>query len=128
MTPERWIKVEELFHAALGRSPEERQAFLDEACGEDAALRRDVELLLAKGAQAGSFLEVSPLQVLTFGAPKSLRLARGALPGVSFLCLDEVIQLAPAVCAQQLEQAPVALQSHVAELGEVCCHPSPALL
>src|SRR5688572_21583321 len=63
-----------------------------------------------------------------FGAPKSLRLARGALPGVSFLCLDEVIQLAPAVCAQQLEQAPVALQSHVAELGEVCCHPSPALL
>ena len=58
----------------------------------------------------------------------SLRLARGALPGVSFLRLDEVIQLAPAVCAQQLEQAPVALQSHIAELGEVCCHPSPALL
>src|SRR5687767_15967856 len=69
MTPERWIKVEELFHAALGRAPGERQAFLDEACGEDAALRRDVELLLAKGAQAGSFLEVSPLQVLTVDRP-----------------------------------------------------------
>ena len=61
MTPERWLKVEELFHAALERSPEERQAFLHERCGADAALRRDVELLLARGAQAGSFLDVSPL-------------------------------------------------------------------
>ena len=69
MTPERWIKVEELFHAALGRSPDERQAFLDQACGEDAELRRDVGLLLAKGAQAGSFLEVSPLEVLTVPRP-----------------------------------------------------------
>lgn len=41
MTPERWLKVEELFHATLGRSHGERQAFLDEACGEDAELRVD---------------------------------------------------------------------------------------
>ena len=65
MTPERWIRVEELFHAALERSPEEQQAFLDDACGDDVALRRDVELLLAREHQAGSFLEVSPLEALT---------------------------------------------------------------
>jgi len=64
MTPERWLKVEELFHASLERSPEERQAFLDERCGADAGLRRDVEVLLARGAQAGSFLDVSPLEDL----------------------------------------------------------------
>ena len=69
MTPERWIRVEELFHAALERSPEQRQAFLDSECGADAGLRRDVELLLAKGVQAGSFLEVSPLEVLTLQRP-----------------------------------------------------------
>ena len=62
MTPERWLQVEELFHSALERSPEERQAFLLERCGADAGLRRDVELLLARGAQAGSFLDVSPLE------------------------------------------------------------------
>ena len=69
MTPERWIKVEALFHSARERSPEERQIFLDAACGGDAGLRQDVELLLAKGDQAGSFLEVSPLEVLTVQRP-----------------------------------------------------------
>ncbi len=69
MTPDRWSKVEALFHAALERSPHERQAFLDAECGGDYGLRREVELLLAKGEQAGSFLEVSPLEVLTVQRP-----------------------------------------------------------
>ena len=41
-----WLKVEELFHAALERPPEERPAFLDRACNGDTDLRRQVELLL----------------------------------------------------------------------------------
>jgi serine/threonine protein kinase len=57
MDQERWRRVTELFHAALEREPEERQAFLDAACGEDAGLRRQIELLLAKEENAGSFLE-----------------------------------------------------------------------
>jgi hypothetical protein len=34
----------------LDARPASGQAFLDEACGENAALRHDVELLLAKSA------------------------------------------------------------------------------
>jgi eukaryotic-like serine/threonine-protein kinase len=57
MKKDLWRRAEELFHAALERSPEVRQAFLDEACGEDAELRRQIEMLVSKDEQAGSFLE-----------------------------------------------------------------------
>jgi serine/threonine protein kinase/Tol biopolymer transport system component len=61
MNPELWRKVEELFHAALERAPEARQAFLDRICRGDIDLQREVELLLAKEKQAGSFLELPAL-------------------------------------------------------------------
>ena len=68
MNPERWRKVEELFHAALERAPEARPAFLDAACSGDTDLRRQVELLLAKEEQAGSFLEKPAVEELTVTA------------------------------------------------------------
>ena len=64
MKQELWRRVEELFHAALERTPGERQAFLDGTCGTDRELRRQVELLLAQGEQAGSFLEVPAIENL----------------------------------------------------------------
>ena len=57
MKQELWRRVEALFHAARERSPEARAAFLEEACGGDLALRREVIRLLSKEAQAASFLE-----------------------------------------------------------------------
>ena len=39
MTPERWAQIKGILNAALERPKEERRAFLDEACGADAALR-----------------------------------------------------------------------------------------
>ena len=57
MERELWRRSEELFHAALERSREARRAFLDEACGEDTELRRQVEVLVSKDEEAGSFLE-----------------------------------------------------------------------
>jgi serine/threonine protein kinase len=65
MDQERWRSVERLFHSALEREPEARQAFLDVACGEDTRLRRQVELLLAKDKEAGSFLETPALRDMT---------------------------------------------------------------
>src|SRR5436309_7420025 len=56
MRPELWRQAEELFHAALEQSPQERRAFLDSACGDDAELRRHVELLVSAEEKAGSFL------------------------------------------------------------------------
>ena len=47
MTADRWRRVEDLCHAALACSSEERASFLRTACAGDDALRRDVESLLA---------------------------------------------------------------------------------
>src|SRR6266568_9290303 len=40
-------QIEEIFHAALELSGEARIKFLDQACGDDEVLRREVESLLA---------------------------------------------------------------------------------
>jgi tetratricopeptide (TPR) repeat protein/tRNA A-37 threonylcarbamoyl transferase component Bud32 len=57
VTPERWHRVSELYAAALERQGEERLRFVAESCGEDAALRSEVEALLEAERSAGSFLE-----------------------------------------------------------------------
>jgi eukaryotic-like serine/threonine-protein kinase len=57
MTPERWQRVEQLFHLSLEREASQREAFLDEACAGDSDLRVQVELLLAYDRQESDFLE-----------------------------------------------------------------------
>jgi hypothetical protein len=57
MTPERWRQVEALFQAALGRPPEERDAFLDKECVADPGLRSEALSMLKADARAGAFLE-----------------------------------------------------------------------
>ncbi len=47
---------ETIFHAALALPPEKRNAYLDQTCGGDAALRRQVEILLNAHENPGSFL------------------------------------------------------------------------
>src|SRR5262245_24505916 len=61
MKQELWLRAEQLFHAALDKEPQDRQAFLDGACGEDRELRRLVEGLVSNDVDAGSFLERSPV-------------------------------------------------------------------
>jgi hypothetical protein len=56
VTPERWLKIEELYHAALERDPNRRAAYLREACASDQELRHEVETLLKQEASAGGFL------------------------------------------------------------------------
>jgi hypothetical protein len=51
----------DIFTAALHRPPEERSAFLDEACHGDARLRQQVDALLREHAQLGSYLEAPAL-------------------------------------------------------------------
>ncbi len=57
MTPDRWAKIEELYHSALDRDGSDRAAFLDEACVGDEALRKEVESLLVHGQGLTNFLE-----------------------------------------------------------------------
>ena len=63
MKPERWQQLDELFDAALARTPGERAAFLDEACAGDESLRKQVEALLAAHEEAGSFIESPAMEV-----------------------------------------------------------------
>jgi hypothetical protein len=50
-------KANDVFLAAAeAQSPAERQLLLDQYCGNDAALRAQVESLLAASAKVGSFL------------------------------------------------------------------------
>jgi len=50
--PELWNQVDELFHQALALEESSRAEFLAHACGQDSALRREVESLLAAADRA----------------------------------------------------------------------------
>jgi tetratricopeptide (TPR) repeat protein len=63
MKPERWEKVEHLYHAALECAPGERGALLDKACAGDEDLRREVESLLAYDEQAQAFIATPPDEI-----------------------------------------------------------------
>src|SRR5690242_16846036 len=71
MTAERWKQVEALFESALEREPAERAAFLDQACGDDAALRKEVESLLAHQQPTGQFISTLVHDVVKLFPPPS---------------------------------------------------------
>ena len=50
MDSERWKQVDSLLQSALERPPDEREAFLRQACAGDEALEREVRSLLAVAA------------------------------------------------------------------------------
>jgi serine/threonine protein kinase len=62
MNAETWQQLKSVFHAALELAPEDRPAFLDQACHDDSELRVQVERLLRSHDDAGVFL-VSPAMV-----------------------------------------------------------------
>jgi serine/threonine protein kinase/Tol biopolymer transport system component len=57
MSKENWSRIEHLYHHASELNGKERQAYLDLELGDDKALRREVESLLANYEEARSFLE-----------------------------------------------------------------------
>src|SRR5262245_37258524 len=61
--PERWKQISAIFYAARTHTGATREAFLNERCGSDADLRRDIESLLAQDRHA-SFL-ASPVTLPT---------------------------------------------------------------
>jgi non-specific serine/threonine protein kinase/serine/threonine-protein kinase len=69
MTPERWAQVKRLLQEALDVPEAGRAAWLETAAGGDAALRAEVESLLAAHRDASGFLdEPPPLPPLQPGA------------------------------------------------------------
>jgi serine/threonine protein kinase/Tol biopolymer transport system component len=56
MTPARWERVQELYHAARARGGD-RARFLGEACAGDDLLRSEVQALLDQPVSTGSFVD-----------------------------------------------------------------------
>ena len=63
MEPERWQRIERLYHAALEVEESRRPVFLRNACAGDEALRREVEALLSREKRAEKFMESPALEV-----------------------------------------------------------------
>jgi len=63
MKPERWQLVNDLFQSATERAPESREAFLDEACGDDEGLRRELKSLITSHERTQTFIESPAFEV-----------------------------------------------------------------
>jgi eukaryotic-like serine/threonine-protein kinase len=57
MNPERWKRIDEIFHAVLEQEPSTRAAFLAEACKDDESIRIEVEELVANHEKESSLFE-----------------------------------------------------------------------
>src|ERR1022692_3272970 len=67
MDSERWKQVDDVLQSVLDRAPEERDAFLRNACAGDETLEREVRSLLALEERAGRFLENPAIEVAARG-------------------------------------------------------------
>jgi hypothetical protein len=63
MSPERWQQLDALFQAAPELLPQQRAAYLDQACAGDQSLRKQVEALLSAHEDAGSFIDTPAFEV-----------------------------------------------------------------
>ena len=78
---ERWATIERLYHAAVARSPAERQAFLDEACAGDATLRIELESLLRFTGAAETFIEEPAAAMMAAVVPTGVESSDAGLIG-----------------------------------------------
>ena len=115
----RWEHIDRLFHAALEQPVAERRRFLSQECGEDRAMLREVESLLAAHGNADEFLarpliEPSHDSVLQPGqrlGPYQMvgRIGRGGM-GEIYLATDTRLERSVAIKI---------LPAHVATVPEV---------
>jgi eukaryotic-like serine/threonine-protein kinase len=64
MDQKRWLQIEDVLQQALDVEPSQRPAFLKRACINDATLRAQVEALLDRESDAGTFMEAPALASL----------------------------------------------------------------
>jgi eukaryotic-like serine/threonine-protein kinase len=74
---ERWQQIEWLYHAAREMDASARADFLAKACGEDTALRAEVESLLAQDEEVGSFLQSPAIEMAAASLASELSAAQG---------------------------------------------------
>jgi hypothetical protein len=118
LNPERWARIEELFHRAAECEPKHRPGLLDEACSDDPELRREVEALLSCQESAGKQLIVSILDPATGRGPEIFRFALVVNDGTWFL---ELSPDGTRVAATRTLKGPIYILSFAGEeLQQVC--------
>src|SRR5262245_31038215 len=60
--PDRWARLDNLYHGALEQPEDQRDAFLRTACGGDEELQREVRSLLRFHGHEG-FFDKSPVEI-----------------------------------------------------------------
>jgi eukaryotic-like serine/threonine-protein kinase len=97
MKPERWSKIESIFHKVLAADESRRGAVIEESCAGDEDLRREVESLLAHHSDSASFIEKPAFAVQsnasTVGTVTAAAGARPDLKGVAvghYRILEEI--------------------------------------
>src|SRR6187455_1912147 len=60
---QRWQRINDLFHSALEREPDERVPFLARACAGDEGLRREVEALLQAHERSDPLFDAPALEL-----------------------------------------------------------------
>jgi hypothetical protein len=96
MTQERRRGVENIYHATWKRASTDREAFLEEACGGDEELRRDVESLLAKDGMSNGLtqrrdLANSPKAVLS-APPAALEAQENQEDPLAYLPCSTIVE------------------------------------
>lgn len=122
-------KANHIFLQALDlRSPQERPAYLDEACGTNAELRAQVESLLSASERAGHFLEepaVAPRSKNTYFTFASSSLLRrklcGYCPFITVVLLPQLIpQALNSTDEQKVIQSSIQTSTWRDPAGAVC--------
>jgi serine/threonine protein kinase/formylglycine-generating enzyme required for sulfatase activity len=65
MSNTNWSRIKEIVDGAIQRSPEDRPAYLSQACGGDGSIRREVESLLSSFDSAGGFMAAPVFEGVT---------------------------------------------------------------
>jgi formylglycine-generating enzyme required for sulfatase activity/tRNA A-37 threonylcarbamoyl transferase component Bud32 len=65
MKNDNWNRIKEIVDEAIRREPEKRLAFLNEACGDNDSIRREVESLLSSFERADGFMEAPVIEAVT---------------------------------------------------------------
>ncbi|HLY19573.1 MAG TPA: protein kinase [Bryobacteraceae bacterium] len=81
MEPERWRKIEELYHAAASLAADQRDEFLDRACAGDASLRCEVGTLLSMEERAAGFIELPAAEIMARSIARNQAPPSDRLPG-----------------------------------------------
>ncbi len=84
MNGDRWVRMQQLFEEALRLPPGKRTAFVQQACGNDAELRAELESLLEHDSRAGEDFLLPP--------ERSREAIRQALEHVRLETADEAVE------------------------------------